>query len=356
MSKEGIISSPRPRNSNLELFRIIVMLLIVAHHYVVNSGLLSVMAENPTSAKSMFLYLFGWAGKTGIDCFVLITGYFMCKSDISLRKFLKIFGAYYFYKVLFFCIFAVIGYTELSPKFVIKSLMPIVSISNDFVSCFLIFFCFIPFLNILINGMTKRQNQLLLGLCLLVYTVFPQMLIKVSFNYVGWFMVIYLIGSYFRRYPPLWSLNVKCTGGLALGFAMLSMTSVCVEMQLCSILNRNVSYFFVADSNKPLAVATAVCAFLFFKNLKMGYSKVINTIAASAFGVLLIHANSDTMRQWLWRDTLDNAGHYAGNIYLHAVVSVLAVYAICSLLDFVRIQLLEKPAFKFLDSKIIKKV
>ena len=57
MSKEVIVS-PKLRNSNLELFRIIVMLSIVAHHYVVNSGLLAIMAENPTSAKSIFLYLF----------------------------------------------------------------------------------------------------------------------------------------------------------------------------------------------------------------------------------------------------------------------------------------------------------
>ena len=85
MSKE-VSAAPKLRNSNLEMFRIIVMLLIVAHHYVVNSGLMPIMAENPTSAKSMFLYLFGWAGKTGIDCFVLITGYFMCKSDICLKS------------------------------------------------------------------------------------------------------------------------------------------------------------------------------------------------------------------------------------------------------------------------------
>jgi len=40
------------RNSNLELYRIIVMLLIVAHHYVVNSGLVDVMAENVQTALS----------------------------------------------------------------------------------------------------------------------------------------------------------------------------------------------------------------------------------------------------------------------------------------------------------------
>lgn len=121
-------------------------------------------------------------------------------------------------------------------------------------------------------------------------------------------------------------------------------------------MGKNLSYSLHVDANKPFAVLTAVFAFLFFKDLKMGYSKTINTIAASSFGVLLIHANSDTMRQWLWRDTLDNAGYYAGNIYLHAFVSVLAIYAVCTLIDFVRIQLLEKPAFKILDSKLNKTV
>ena len=62
-----------------------------------------------------------------------------------------------------------------------------------------------------------------------------------------------------------------------------------------SLIGKNLSYFLVADSNKPRAVLTAVFAFLFFKNLEIGYSKVINIIAASTFGVLLIHANSDTM-------------------------------------------------------------
>lgn len=169
-------------------------------------------------------------------------------------------------------------------------------------------------------------------------------------------MVIYLIGAYFRLYPPRWSQNSKCTGCLALGFVILSMVSVWVAVHMGCLLDKNIYYFFVCDSNKPLAVTTSVCAFLFFKNLKMGYSKIVNIIAASAFGVLLIHANSDTMRQWLWQDTLDNVGHFAGNIYLHAIVSVLAVYVICTLIDFVRIQLLEKPAFKILDSKLSKKV
>ena len=90
---ENVVSIKKERSSNIELFRIITMILIVAHHYVVNSGVVqAVLTGNDImSFNSQFLLLFGWGGKTGINCFVLITGYFMCTSNISLKKFLKLF-------------------------------------------------------------------------------------------------------------------------------------------------------------------------------------------------------------------------------------------------------------------------
>ena len=102
------MSKTKLRNSNLELYRIIAMLLIVAHHYVVNSGLTSLdgpISYNPTSAKSLFLLLFGAWGKTGINCFVLITGYFMCKSQITFKKFAKLILQVMFYNILINCVF-----------------------------------------------------------------------------------------------------------------------------------------------------------------------------------------------------------------------------------------------------------
>ena len=90
MTKAVTSQIARRRDSNLELFRIITMMLIVAHHYVVNSGLTSLIYENLSKPNSIFLLLFGAWGKTGINCFVLITGYFMCQSNITCRKFIKL--------------------------------------------------------------------------------------------------------------------------------------------------------------------------------------------------------------------------------------------------------------------------
>lgn len=112
-------------------------------------------------------------------------------------------------------------------------------------------------------------------------------------------------------------------------------------------------YVLVFDSNTFLAVVTAVFAFLFFKNIKIPYSKVINSIAASTFGVLLIHANSDAMRQWLWKDVVDCIGHYEDRFMpVYSTVCVVSIFVICVLIDIIRINIIEKPFFRLVRSRI----
>ena len=87
----------------------------------------------------------------------------------------------------------------------------------------------------------------------------------------------------------------------------------------------------------------------------MKHHKWINTIAASTFGVLLIHANSYTMRQWLWRDTLQNAEQfYMSYACFHAMISVIAIFAICIAIDYIRIHTLEKWMFIVIDKYLAK--
>ena len=132
--------SRKERNSNLELYRIIVMLLIVAHHYVVNSGLMSVMKEEPLHIHSIFLYLFGMWGKTGINCFVMITGYFMYKSHISLRKFMKLLFEIYFYSLIITGTFLLTGYAHPSFSTVFYAWVPIQSWGVNYVSWFVVLY------------------------------------------------------------------------------------------------------------------------------------------------------------------------------------------------------------------------
>lgn len=51
---------PGKRDSNLELYRVVVMLAIVAHHYVVNSGLTEQMYKHPVSNSALCANGCGW--------------------------------------------------------------------------------------------------------------------------------------------------------------------------------------------------------------------------------------------------------------------------------------------------------
>ena len=348
ISKWGGGITSTGRSSNLELYRIIVMLLIVAHHYVVNSGLISVMDESPFAIKSIFLFLFGAWGKTGINCFVLITGYFMCKSQITPRKFFKLLFEIEFYKIVFYLIFTLTGYQEFSFLTLVKAILPITQVAQNFSGCYLLFYLCIPFLNLLVKNMSEKQHILLLCLAGVIYVFFGTIpKLGVTMNYVTWFICLYFIGSYIRLYPKKIFDSTKIWGWLTLVFFLISCVSVLVCLWLGTKIESQIAYYFVSDSNTFLAVALGVSSFLFFKNLKIKQSKFINTVAASTFGVLLIHANSDAMRSWLWGTLLNNVGMYESNlIYIHAIASVLAIFIIASIIDIIRSKTIEKP---FLD-------
>ena len=89
-----------------------------------------------------------------------------------------------------------------------------------------------------------------------------------------------------------------------------------------------------------------------FKNVKIPQSRIINRIATSTLGVLLIHANSDAMRNWLWKDVLKNVTYYNSPfLVLHALGAVGGIYLICTVIDQLRIRLIEVPLFKRLEKR-----
>lgn len=351
--KELVHTPPQKiRESGIELFRIISMWLIVAHHYVVNSGVLQIAYQNPLSANSLFLFLFGGWGKMGINCFVLITGYFMCTSHITTKKFLKLLGEIMFYRIILYAIFLFTGYTPFSLTGFVKMVLPVSQIASNFTGCFLMFYLCIPFLNILVKNMNERQHVCLLGIVLFMYMIMGTLpKFSVTMNYVSWFCVLYFIASYIRLYPKKIFESKKFWGFAALGSFIISAISIVACLWLGEKISRDMAFYFVADSNKVLAVITALCGFMFFKNLKFK-SKFINTVAASTFGVLLIHANSDAMRQWLWKDVVNVMGAYSNSLLiLHAVVSVCVIYIVCTVIDFIRLRFIETPLMQKFDAR-----
>ena len=346
------------RQSNFELFRILTMLLVIAHHYVVNSGIAAAdgpIFENPTSLHALWILLWGGWGKTGINCFVLLSGWFMCEKDITLRKFLKLLCEFMFYRIVIAAVFWLTGYEKISLTGILDTLIPVREISDGFTGAYLVFFLFIPFLNILVRNLTERQHLRLLALLAFMYVFFGTFrpVFSVAMNYVSWFAVLFLAAAYIRRYPKKFFEGTGRWGIIAGCFMLLSALSVIAGAFVSKRIGKTYYYVAVTDCNTLLAVCTGLSLFLFFRNLRMKPNRFINAVAATTFGVFCIHTCSDSMRQWLWGDMLKNIEYFSRPVgYLHILWAVAAVFTACALIDALRIRFIEKPFFGALDKKL----
>lgn len=93
---EKIKKTPKVRNSNLEILSIISMILILFHHFYYNN----INLEYSNLKINQFINQFlSSVSKIGVNCFVLITGYFMIESKFKIEKLLKLYGQILFYSI-----------------------------------------------------------------------------------------------------------------------------------------------------------------------------------------------------------------------------------------------------------------
>ena len=316
----------KERNSSIELFRIISMFLIVMHHYVVNSGISSLYETGSANINQYVVQLLGAWGKTGINCFTLITGYFLIGKECPPKRVFKLWGEYFFWTILCFAFLAIINIDLISSYDIVRGLfMPILSSGYGAVILFLLLL--VPALNKLISNLTQKEYIGLLTVLLLYYTIIPSFTLNQHFDFLVWLCVIYLIGGYLKLYP----LKILTQNKIVLPLLIISFIGLCSTIVVISkYVNASAVGWFVSDANKIGALVVSILSFSFFLNLKPTKSKVINTIAGTCWGVLCIHANSNPMRVFLWRNLFNNT-HWFKTDYaiLHCVfVSIVVFFSV----------------------------
>ena len=160
---------------------------------------------------------------------------------------------------------------------------------------------------LILNKIDEKELRNLLLICLLVFSVIPSIpFVSLHVNYISWFMIVYLIGAYIRMYPKEIYLKSELWGGYAIGFAFVFCVLSLVGFRIVNVWLYQVmgyytlgAYHALVDSNSIGTVVVSICMFIYFSQLPIKENRYINIVAKSTFGVLLIHAHSDTMREWL---------------------------------------------------------
>lgn len=327
------------------------MVLIVMHHYAVHGG----WAFTPDfTLNKYFNQVFSFGGKVGVDIFVLITGYFMISSAFKSGKLVKLVGQIWFYGLVILVFACVKHLDTVNFGNVIQSIIPLGQ-TNWFAYAYLVMYLFIPVLNPCIKALSKEQLRKVLALATVLWFVIPTFwniwpklpLLNFCFSYLLMFIYLYGLGAYIRLYGESLDsrgiIRLIVTGfiGIFAGYLLVDLMAIHHH----SFMSR--MFYFSGDNLFTLLIGTGL--FLYFRKLDMPYSSVINKIAATTFGIYLIH-DSNLLRPYLWHHVFHNAG-YLNSAWLpvHAVSTVLIVFIAGTVIDLCRKKFVEQPFLRLIE-------
>ena len=224
-----------------------------------------------------------------------------------------------------------------------------------YVSCYIIFCCFIPFLNPFLNGLGKKQYQTLLIVSILIwsvaYTFKGSNFLGADFS-IDHFIVIYALGGYIRKFGiHLKRFSWRMIFAVSTFLLVLSVVAISYgSYRLGNDTLLSYSTYFSKATN-ILDVIIGLSLFMWVIESKPFYSRAVNTAAKSVVGVYLIHQNL-YLKQVIWGKISPNTDYLHSNyLPLHCFIKVVCVFAICLAIDQLRLLTVDKAFRKFLDKK-----
>lgn len=278
-----------------------------------------------------------------MNCFVLITGYFLIeKTAFSLKKPIELLVITAFYGLLAYVIRVCTEGNSLSPREVLNAAFPFIVGKRWFVETYIILILLAPFINKLLCALRQQDYRLLLSFQLAFFCVWYSLGLSAPLLDDGYgiinFLTLYMLGGYIQLYGAerKWlNLRKRCYGLIFVA---------------CSLITFVLSYFINPYGYAFITnIIAALAAFLFFLKWDLGGSKVINRISAASFDVYFIHSDSNTCRLLMFH--LLGAKYVADTpwMLLHMLLVILAMWMLGFITHTLRKRLFAITVNRWLD-------
>lgn len=181
------------------------MLMIIMHHCFGNSGGATTLNQNCPLVNYYGVRLIWPFLNVHVNCFVLISGYFLCKKNFKLSKVFTLWGSILFWSVSLEVISLLAGYRP-GIREIIETVFPLSNSRYWFITTYILMYIMCPFINLAIEAMNKMQHLLCILTFFGVYILLQNVVFWSEFSYIdardpGLFIFLYMVGAYFRKYP-----------------------------------------------------------------------------------------------------------------------------------------------------------
>lgn len=331
------------RSSNLELLRILCMLLIIGDHLTGQSGI----ADYTTLLSSFAFCLIGCGSRIACSVFVLIGGWFLCEQPYKTRRPLSLWLSLWLYTVPVTLLCKLSG-LDVSWGALRWAAFPASTRQLWFISDYLLLLLCVPLLNRLLRGLSRPAHRGLLAVLAVPLIVYPTLFGENgAVSDTAWmFLYEYLLIAYLRRWPDnrLAHLLQHRAAALGLGLGLPLLNTILRAVLETSGLTDGKAFQYMAYYRTALGalpnLLAALALFYLFRGLDLGCVRWVNALAGTTLGVYILH-QVPAFRGFLWNGLLQAEAHHGSVGY--TLLAILAVFLGCAAVDALRTALVMRP-------------
>lgn len=335
-----MITSAQDRKSNLELLRIIGILMIVMMHFCSQGGI-------PTG-DNLLTTFFASGGRMAVNIFLIIGCWFMVDSPFRPERVVKLYLQVVFYSIPITLLMLGLGEAG-GFRNLAQGLVPFFGRSVWFASAYISLIILSPFLNriFLLPLPSLRRLVAILFVFFVIVSTIPNFS---PLDYVAdftWFCVVYIFMGWAKRDRLFERLGGKWR---CLAIAVVTYGTLCSLIRWTAL--GGLSTYWADNIKSAPSFVFGLFTFAFFLKLDIGSRKWINLAARSVFTVYIIHQIPAFMHfEWHTVFRSDWLASQSAAVRALGIPAVaLAVFAAASIIDLIRIKL--EPLY--LESRPVK--
>lgn len=343
----------KTRDSNIELLRIVLMLMIILHHLIIHGSKLVQLASDsyePNDKTAIQLLLNSFI-ICAVNTFIFISGYFKISFNVKTLVSFILQSSFYSITIYIISCFCLEGYWSFGNIF--RACIPILSAQWWLLSIYITIYILSPIINIGIDSLSKKQHLFTIILLSLLVTSFyitnfNKDSLTVNGSAMTLFILIYILGRFFKKHQinikKGWLFYILCCIGL---FSMVFI--------YYTYFSHVLAWFLFIYIN-PFIIGAAITLFFTFNRFKIK-SKLINKIAPLTFGVYLIHDSNPIRLELIKLMEYIDDFNFNPIIWISITLSLaLLVFIICIFIEKIRQIIFEPILESILNISFIKQI
>lgn len=350
------------RNANMDILRMISMMMVTMLHALTKSDLLPFMG-NEVSVNGWTAWVLEALSVPAVDIFMLISGFFLISSRFKTGRMVELVLQTLFYSAGAFAVFLLLGKVSLagmSSYDLLPHFLPIHMETYWFISAYVILYLLLPLIISGVHAMTQKQLQGVILWLLVFECVIKSILpVRLSMDTKGysflWYLTLFLAGAKIRLYGFQFVKTARRGRLLYIISTFLILAEIFIVSQIQLRTGRLKEMATVSlEYNHILVFLSAIgifAAFLHGRPSGEKFGKLACMLSPCCLGVYLLQEN--LMMRYLWQDWfgLREAMGQAVPVFLFRVlgaVIVMFVLGIC--VDMLRLVL-----FRAVRDHIVRK-